>query len=118
MDAVIAHVVMAVRFPVVAPGFLYTDENWMSFFVSVESSSFLLNKLRAFRERKLNRILLGLSADVIMGTIKTYKFVVTPGVPADSSGFPDSLSVSLAVERVSLPYRVCMPVIYNTVKPR
>ena len=70
VDAVIAHVVMAVRFSVVAPGFLYTDENWVEFFVSVESSSFLLNKLRAFRERKLNRILLGLSADVIMGTIK------------------------------------------------
>ena len=29
VDAVIAHVVMAVRFSVVAPGFLYTDENWV-----------------------------------------------------------------------------------------
>ena len=31
VDAVIAHVVMAVRFSVVAPGFLYTDENWVEF---------------------------------------------------------------------------------------
>ena len=67
----------------------------LSFFLSVESSSFLLNKVLAFRERKLNRILLGLSADVIMGSIKIYRFVVTPGVLAVSAGFLDSRSVSL-----------------------